>query len=317
MMVSVTLIVYVQSNINWAIGFTIPAILMFLSVVLFFVGTRIYVRVKPEGSPLTGVVQVLVAAAKKRRMEHPNSPKLSLFNNDLPKSINSKLPHTDQFRFLDKAAIITLEDDINPDGSAVDPWRLCRMQQGEEVKCLMRVIPIWVSGIIFYTTVVQQSNYAVFQDRLIVPILRKVTGIDGGITLLQRMGIGIFISIIATLVSALIEERRRKITFTEPTLGFTKGGGAISAMSGFWLIPQLLLTGLAEAFDSVGQIEFYYKQFPENMRSIAGSFFFLTMAMANYLSGFMISVAHKTTGWLPEDLNKGRLDYYYFFVAAL
>jgi hypothetical protein len=58
---------------------------------------------------------------------------------------------------------MTPQDQINPDGSATDPWKLCTMQQVEEVKCLLRVIPIWVAAILYYLVIVQQNTYAVFQ----------------------------------------------------------------------------------------------------------------------------------------------------------
>ena len=99
MMVSLTIIVYVQSDVSWSLGLAIPAFLMFISCALFFMGTKIYVKVKPEGSPLKDVAQVIVAAMKKRRLELPDQPCLSLFNHIPPNSINSKLPHTDQFRY--------------------------------------------------------------------------------------------------------------------------------------------------------------------------------------------------------------------------
>ena len=99
-MVSVTLIVYIQSNVNWAVGLGIPAGLMLFSCILFFMGSRLYVKVKPEGSPLTSVAQVLVAATKKRKLKLPDEPSLSLFNYMPDNWINSKLPHTDQFRYI-------------------------------------------------------------------------------------------------------------------------------------------------------------------------------------------------------------------------
>ncbi|KAJ4973388.1 hypothetical protein NE237_006562 [Protea cynaroides] len=357
MMISLTAIVYVQSH-NWPVGFAIPTGLMFLACVLFFMGSRIYVKVRPQGSPVTGVFQVLTAAARKRNLKILHNPHVSLFNHILPNSINSRLPHTDQFRCLDKAAIRTPEDQINPDGSSVDPWRLCGMQQVEEVKCVIRVIPIWASAIFYYLSIVQQQTYAVYQaiqsdrslghfqvpagsyivfsflaltiwipiyDRILVPTLRRVTGREGGITLLQRMGAGVFLSVLLMLVSGLVEEKRRHLALTRPLPGVVAeaGGGAVSSMSALWLVPQLLISGLAEAFNSIGQIEFYYKQFPENMRSIANSFFFLGMACSSYLSTFLIFVVHRTTAkaatgnWLPEDLNKGRLDYFYYMIAGL
>ncbi|KAK6153380.1 hypothetical protein DH2020_013019 [Rehmannia glutinosa] len=358
MMLSLTIIVYVQSSINWAIGLAIPAFLMFLSCAFFFVGTRIYVRVLPEGSPLTNVVQTLVVAFKKRKLELPEQPWSSLFNHIPSDSINSKLAYTEQLRFLNKAAIVTPEDEINSDGSAANPWKLRSLQQVEEIKCVVRVIPIWISGIIYFVVLAQMQTYLVFQaiqsdrrlgntsfeipaasysvfsmitltmwipiyDRFLVPFLRRITKKDEGITILQRIGIGLVFAILTMFVSAVVETRRRTLALTRPTLGFVARKGAISSMSGNWLIPQLALAGLSEAFAMIGQIEFFYKQFPENMRSFGGSFVFCGFAMSSYLSSFFISIVHNTTkvgensNWLAEDLNKGRLDYFYYLVAGL
>ncbi|GMI99978.1 GLUCOSINOLATE TRANSPORTER-2, NRT1/ PTR family 2.11 [Hibiscus trionum] len=357
-MVSLTLIVYIQSNVSWAIGLGIPACLMFIACVLFFVGSKIYVKVEASGSPMTSVAQVIAVAIKKRKLKQLEQPWLSLFKYIPPKSINSNLPYTDQFRFLDKAAIVTPEDEINGDGSPADPWRLCSLQQVEEVKCLFRVLPIWASQILYCVTLVQLHTYAVFQavqsdrrlgntgfkipaasyvvfmmlsltffipvyDRLIVPFLRRIRGKQGGITMLQRIGIGIFVSVLTMLISAMVEQHRRSIALTKPTLGVVPRKGAVSSMSASILIPQFILGGLAEAFASIGLIEFYYKQFPENMKSIGGSLFYCGMAASNYFSTLLILVVHRTTdgtatgNWIPEDLNKGRLDYYYYMIAGL
>ncbi|KAI7986418.1 Protein NRT1/ PTR FAMILY 2.11 [Camellia lanceoleosa] len=358
MMVSLTVIVYVQSNVNWALGLAIPTFLMFLSCAVFFIGTRIYVMVVPQGSPLTSVVQVIVAAIKKRKVQLPEQPLISLFNHVPSNSINSKLPYSDQFRFLNKAAIITLEDQIKPDGSATNPWRLCSIQQVEEVKCVLRVLPIWAAGIVYYISIVQQQTFLVFQalqsdrrlgntgflipaasynvfqmvsltiwipiyDRLIVPMLRKLTKKEDGITILQKMGVGMVIAVFTMIVSAIVEKERRTLALTRPTLGIEPRKGEISSMSGLWLIAQLTLAGFSEAFTIIGQVEFFYKQFPENMRSIAGSFLFCGFALSSYLSSFLVSIVHRATGgtgkgnWLPEDLNKGRLDYFYYLIAGL
>lgn len=98
LLVSMTLIVYVQSNLSWSIGLALPTCLMFIACILFFTGSRIYVKVRPEGSPVTSVIQVLVAATKKWRLMQPDDPEVSLFNHFPKNSINSRLDHTDQFR---------------------------------------------------------------------------------------------------------------------------------------------------------------------------------------------------------------------------
>lgn len=244
------------------------------------------------------------------------------------------------------------------DGSAANPWRLCSIQQVEEVKCMVRIIPIWASAIIYHVPLIQQQTYAVLQalqldrrlgtgsfeipaatfiiftmlaltiwipiyDRILVPFLQRLTGKEGGFTLLQRMGIGILLSVLCMFVSGLVESHRRDIALSKPTLGISPKGGAVSSMSWLWLVPQLALAGLSEGFNYVSQIEFYYKQFPENMRSIAGSSFFAGLALANFLSGLLVSTIHKITSatksgdWLSEDLNKGKLDHFYYVIGVL
>ncbi|VAH95626.1 unnamed protein product [Triticum turgidum subsp. durum] len=356
MLVSATVIIYVQSNVNWAIGLGIPTALMFLACVLFFMGTRLYVRVIPEGSPFTTIVQVFAAAFAKRSLKQAKDPKQDLFDPPHTSAIVTKLAHTDQFRCLDKAAMVAAPEEVRSGGAAAaDPWRLCTVQQVEEVKCLIRIVPVWSTGIIYYVAVVQQSTYVVFSalqsdrrlgssfhvpaasftvfamlaqtlwipiyDRLLVPRLRKVTGKDEGFTLLQRQGIGIALSTVAMIISAVVEDRRRDIALNQPNIGTTQTGGGISAMSSFWMVPQLMILGLSEAFNLISQIEFYYKEIPEHMRSVAGALAFCNLALGNYLSGFLTTIVHRTTGggqnWLAQDLNKGRLDLFYWMIAGI
>lgn len=222
----------------------------------------------------------------------------------------------------------------------------------------MRVLPVWACGIIYTAATAQQHQFVVFQalqcdrrlghtnflipaatyvvfimlsctiflaiyDRIIVPQLRKITGKESGITILQRIGCGMFLTIAVSILSAHIENKRRHLALTQPTLGIQPHRGPISSMSGLWLIPQLTLNGVAEAFTSVALVEFYYREFPENMKSIGGSFYCVGLAAGNYFYGFLIAMVHKTTeqaatgNWLPENLNKGRLDYFYYLIAAL
>jgi peptide/histidine transporter 3/4 len=99
-MVSLSLIVYIQSNVSWALGLGIPAALMLFSCVVYFMGSKYYVKVQASGSPVTNVVQVIVVAIKKRKLnlQEDEGSLVSLFSYISPHSINSKLPRTPQFR---------------------------------------------------------------------------------------------------------------------------------------------------------------------------------------------------------------------------
>jgi peptide/histidine transporter 3/4 len=317
---------------------------MGLSCALFFMGTRLYVRVRPEGSPFTSFAKVVVAAYRKRRLPAPASP-AELFDPPHKSSLVSKIAYTDQFLRLDKAAVVTPEDELTAGGtSPANPWRLCTLQQVEEVKCLTRLLPVWSAGIVYYIVLTNLGNYNVLQamqtdrhigrsgfeipagsfvvfnmlaltvwlpiyDAVVVPALQRVTKREGGITQLQRIGIGIAMSIATMVLAAAVERHRRRV------------GDSTSC---FVLVPQQVLAGLSEAFAVIGQVEFYYKQFPENMRSVAGAVLSLGFAIASYASGLMVSVVNKRTGgrdgrpdWLAQDLNQGRLDLYYLLIAAM
>ncbi|CAN8264623.1 unnamed protein product [Cochlearia groenlandica] len=355
---SLTLVVYIQSNVSWTIGLTIPVVLMLLASLIFFAGDKLYVKITASGSPLASLAQVITVSIKKHGLKAAKEPWLSLYNYYPPKYANSKLKYTNQFRFLDKAAILTPEDKLEADGKPSDPWNLCTMQQVEEVKCIFRVLPIWFASSIYYLTINQQTTYPVFQalqsdrrlglggfvipaatyvvflmtgmtvfiiiyDRVLVPTLRRITGLDTGITLLQRIGTGIFFAFVSLIVAGFVEEKRRTLALTKPTLGMAPRKGEISSMSAMWLIPQLTIAGIGEAFGTIGQMEFYYKQFPENMRSFAGSIYYVGVGVSSYFSSFLITTVHRMTqnrpggNWLAEDLNKARLDHYYFMIAGI
>ncbi|XBI75496.1 hypothetical protein VPH35_068862 [Triticum aestivum] len=309
---------------------------MGISCAVLFIGTHLYVRVRPEGSPLTSFAQVLVAAIRKRHLRRARSI-AELFDPPHRSKLVSKLAYTNQFTCLDKAAMRTSEDALYSDEKTpVNPWKLCTIQQLEEVKCLARIIP--VAGVVLGTYVVLQAaqtdrrissansfqipqgSFIVFSmlsltlwipvyDRLVVPALRCFTKHEGGITLLQRIGVGLALSVATMLVSAALEHRRRRRTTMMPCL---------------WLVPQLLLAGFSEAFAGIGQLEFFYRRFPENMWSVAGALYCLGFALASYASGVMVTLVHQATrgcdgrpDWLVQDLDQGRVDLFYLVTAAI
>nr|ALE20037.1 NRT1/PTR family protein 2.2 [Catharanthus roseus] len=350
-----TVVVYMQDHVSWVLGFGIPGILMIFATILFFVGTKIYIYVKPQGSVFLEILQVFVAAQKKRKLELPtieNDVDVDeVFYNPPPKGRVIKKYHlSNQFRCLNKAALVT-KGDLNPDGSRVDKWRLSSVQRVEEVKCILRIIPIWAAGIICYTALSQQWTFIISQalkmdrhlgphfqvpaaslsvislittgivvpiyDTILVPLLRKRTKIESGITHLQRTGIGFIFSVLCMVVSGLVERKRRASALDH------RAPDGVAPISVFWLAPQLILAGFCDAFTSPGQIEFYNKEFPESLTSVANSLFFVAVAGANYISLILVNIIHHTTGrnghqdWLTEDVNQGRLENFYFVLAAL
>lgn len=347
MLVAVTVIVYIQDNIGWGVGFGVPTIAMLISIVVFIFGYPLYRNLDPAGSPFTRLVQVCVAAYKKRKLDMVNDTNLLYQNQELDADISTagKLVHTKQMKLLDRAAIVTEED--NP--KSPNLWRLNTVHRVEELKSIIRMGPIWASGIILITAYAQQSTFSVqqaktmnrhllnsfeipaasmtvftlttmlctiaFYDRVFVPIARKFTGLERGISFLSRMGIGFFISVLATLVAGFIEVKRKNVA---STYGLVDKPKSLVPISVFWLVPQYCLHGIAEAFMSIGHLEFFYDQAPESMRSTATALFWTSISAGNYLSTFLVSLVHKFTNWLPDNnLNEGRLEYFYWLITIL
>ncbi|KAJ4974717.1 hypothetical protein NE237_007891 [Protea cynaroides] len=159
-MISVTLIVYIQTNISWALGLGLPTAFMGFSILLFWLGTRLYIYVPPEGSLFSGIMQVFVAAFLKRHLKLPPQEELPglLYDPPMRATTVSKLLPTQHFRCLTKAAIM-VDGEIKPDGSRSNPWRLCSIQQIEEVKCLVRIMPIWTCNIICFLPIAQLRTF--------------------------------------------------------------------------------------------------------------------------------------------------------------
>ena len=242
-------------------------------------------------------------------------------------------------RFLDKAAVVT-----DLENNQKTRWRLCTVTQVEEFKCFVRVLPIWASTIALSISFAQLSTFFISQaaltnrklgpnfvipagsvplfsainalilvpiyEKWMVPILRRRTGHHRGITSLQRMGVGLFISIFALASAALVEKKRRD-HYSKPF-----------SMSVFWLLPQFFLIGAAEVFTYVGQLEFFYDEATDGTRSISSAMFLSEIGIGSWLSTALVKIIESATGgetkgWLRGTLNKSKLDYFYWILTAI
>ncbi|KAJ6964398.1 hypothetical protein NC652_002617 [Populus alba x Populus x berolinensis] len=80
-------------------------------------------------------------------------------------------------------------------------------------------------------------------DRIIVPVARKYTGHENGFTQLQRMGIGLFISIFSMVSAAMLELKRLEMVRSHNSYELKT-----VPLSIFWQAPQYFLIGCAEVF---------------------------------------------------------------------
>ncbi|KAL3497463.1 hypothetical protein ACH5RR_040195 [Cinchona calisaya] len=348
---AVTILVYIQDNVGRRWGYGICACAIVIGWVIFLLGTRRYRFKKLLGSPLTQIASVFVAAWRKRHLELPSDSSL-LFNvDDISieghRKKKQRLPHSKQFRYLDKAAI---KDPEMPSDIA-DKWNLSTLTDVEEVKLVIRMLPIWATTIIFWTIHAQMATFSVSQastlhrkinsfeipaaamtgffvgstlltipiyDRIIMPIAKKLLKNPYGLTPLQRIGVGLFLSILGMVVAASVEIKRLHVASSH---GLTNNSVTPVPLSVFWLIPQFICVGAGEAFIYVGQLDFFLKECPKGMKTMSTGLFLSTLSVGFFFSSVLVTIVHKVTGqkkpWLADNLNKGKLYDFYWLLAIL
>lgn len=67
--IALTCVVYIQDKMGWGVGFAVPAVLMLLSVVSFFLASPLYVKLKSGTNLITSFIQVAIAYYRNRGLK--------------------------------------------------------------------------------------------------------------------------------------------------------------------------------------------------------------------------------------------------------
>nr|CAB3495127.1 unnamed protein product [Digitaria exilis] len=341
-----TLISWLQQNVAWALGFGIGTACLLVASLAFVSGTPWYNTQMPTGSPLKDIIRVLVAAFRKRHvtLAREDGAVVPLHEEDddvitgKDKSSPSgagagqRLVRTKGLRCLDKAAVVAKEEE--------GKWSLCTVSEVEGVKILARMVPIWATCVLYAaslgqmtTTFIQQGMamdarlgtfkvppaslvsvevvfmllWVALHDAAVIPLARRLTGRPGGLTQLQRMGVGRFLVVLALGTAALVERRRLRASTSAP-------------MSIAWQVPQFVLVAGSDVFCGISQLEFFYGEAPPAMRSICSAFSFLALSLGFYVNSLVVTLVAAMTGrpgWLAPDLDAGHLDYYFWLWTVI
>ncbi|KAL8266768.1 hypothetical protein R6Q59_004112 [Mikania micrantha] len=346
-----TILSYFEDEGMWTLGFWLSTGSAFVGLALFLGGTIRYRHFKPSGNPLNRFCQVFVAAFKKWRVKLPQDEEC-LFEDEKDSSLSTgrKILHTNEFKFLDKAAYITSRE-FN-DLKQRTPWSLCTVSQVEEVKCILRLLPIWLCTIIYSVVFTQMaslfveqgaamkstisgfqipassmSSFDILSVALFIFLYRRVISPlvlmfkkknSKGLTELQRMGIGLIIAILSMVSAGIVECYRLKYANKD-----CPHCDASSSLSIFWQVPQYVFVGASEVFMYVGQLEFFNAQAPDALKSFGSALCMTSISLGNYVSSFIVTIVMKISteddmpGWIPGNLNRGHLDRFFFLLAGL
>ncbi|KQK17878.1 protein NRT1/ PTR FAMILY 4.6 isoform X2 [Brachypodium distachyon] len=363
-LVAVTFGVWVEDNMGWQWGFGISTVAILLSIPVFLAGSGRYRSKVPTGSPLTTIAKVLLAAASAR--SRGSGTQNGASNGAVIDRAPSPTGSTDMKEYYgnkESCEAVEPSQELKALNRAVQcqPRHralACSVQEVEDVKIVLMVLPIFLATIMLNCCLAQLSTFSVEQaatmdtrvgglkvppaslpvfpvtfiillapiyDHVIVPLARRVTGTEMGITHLQRIGTGLVLSIVAMAVAAVVEVKRKKVATDAGMVDSTAGTPPLP-ITFFWIAFQYLFLGSADLFTLAGLLEFFFSEAPPRMRSLATSLSWASLALGYYMSSVLVAVVNSATGrgghqpWLEgakDNLNRYHLERFYWLMCVL
>ncbi|PIA32133.1 hypothetical protein AQUCO_04500022v1 [Aquilegia coerulea] len=227
--------------------------------------------IEERGTPLKHVARVYIAAILKKNIPSSHSMEDLLYE----ENTEHPLKHTNDMRFLDKAAII---ESTQPEEERRQ-WRLCTITEVEETKRLLHMVPMCMTFLAYgmvksigNTFFLQQGNYmdstigrlnidlplqtllllsdissSGMKGLYVLILSNKLTGIGKKYSSPLKYGIGLVLATFCCTVAAWI----------------AKDKGPPDTV--FWLTPQYILFGAMSGITRDGIESFFHDQLPRSM----------------------------------------------------
>uniref|UniRef100_A0A803LZA3 Uncharacterized protein n=1 Tax=Chenopodium quinoa TaxID=63459 RepID=A0A803LZA3_CHEQI len=317
-----TAVIYLQDKGKWTLSFGISAAVNAVAITLFLFGSRFYRLVLPQGSPFISIARVFVASFRKSRVSMAGEKGEDGYFYGTSKS------KTDYYG----SPTSSLSRNPSQNRGFCVP-----LKRVEDLKKLIKALPIWSGGILLNTVSGVAASLVILQalsmdrrlgrhfklpaasilvfpllcgsialcllDRVVYPLWKKIVGRP--LDPLKRVGVGYFLTFLSMISFALIEKKR---------LNLMASNHVISVL---WLILPLGLLGVSSSFYFPAELAFFYQELPKSLRSTTASLASLHMAVGYYLSTAFISVVQRSTSWLPDNINHGRMDKVYWTLAII
>jgi peptide/histidine transporter 3/4 len=287
--ISFTVVAYVQQNIGFSVGYAIPAGVMFLSAILFLIGSKFYIKLPPSGSILSKCA--------------------SIVSNCIKIGKGTSAPS-----FLDRGYYV--HDTLGN--------RMFTDQEIEDLKTFVRVLPVLATFIMFWCLYAQMSSVMYSQgtvmnlsvgtfalplsvlqvfnsafililvplfDRILYPYLRKR---KINFNQLRKIGAGLLLANTAMLYSGVLEIFRRDMYAKGDYFKQSIGEITVDAvdLSVFWQAPAFMLIGAAEVLASITGLQFAYDESPTSMRSMVQAMFLVTTGLGSYLGSMIVAIVN-------------------------
>ncbi|XP_076908632.1 protein NRT1/ PTR FAMILY 5.8-like [Bidens hawaiensis] len=327
-LLGVSIMPNIQDSVGWGLGFAVPATAMAVSMVMFSCGNRFYTYENDRGNDVKSMEKVVQAVKSC----------VSKFTH----SKADEKPNLVELKLEDKPLCVKHE---NQTESQADPKSTNSNHLVKIAKVVMGLLPIWTT-LLMFAVIFQQPNtffikqgmsmkrnightYKIppatlqcaitisivllmpFYDTVFIPFARFILRNENGINTMQRIAVGMFLSVIAMIFAATVEMKRLQY-YSE-----------LETLSIFWLLPQYILLGISDIFTVVGMQEFFYSAVPEGMRTMGIALYTSVFGVGSFLSAFLVFLVEYFTSsedgkgnWFSDDMTEARLDKYYWLLAG-
>ncbi|XP_037694321.1 solute carrier family 15 member 3 [Choloepus didactylus] len=336
---SLLVVAFIQQNINFLVGYSIPVGCLGLAFFVFLFATPIFITKPPTGSQVSSMLKLT-------------------FRNYCPRLWCPCSARDPQDAHL-------LPDQRSP-GSGASP-----QEDVANFQVLVKVLPVMVTLVPYWMVYFQmQSTYVLQGLHLHIPNIFPASPTNGSVALsnqgsnytipeawlllanvvvvlllvplkdhlidpflvrrkllpsaLQKMALGMFFGFTSVIVAGVLEMERLHYIHQNKTVSQQIGRDVYYAapLSISWQIPQYLLIGISEIFASIPGLEFAYSAAPRSMQGAIVGIFFCLSGVGSLLGSSLVALLSLPGGWMhcPEDfgnINNCRMDLYFFLLAGI
>ncbi|CAM0948852.1 unnamed protein product [Alopecurus aequalis] len=298
---------YLQEYFGWGIGYGMLCTTVLCGVIVFLIGTstyRLYTPTSGASNPVTLLARRIMSSLVKDHRQDEEAAAIAKQAEEARSMLHLLSIWAACLSYgIVFAQIMTL---FNKQGRTLDRRIIGSLELPSAALLLFGPATILV--------------FVPFYDMVLVPLLRSVMANSSGLTMLQRLGTGIVLSLAAVSTAALVESRRLEVAREH---GLLDSADATVPMSWMWLLPQHVMMATASVFAEIGMQEFFYDQMPHELRSLGLALYYSVLGIGNFISVFLISLIECVTrsagreSWFADNLNRAHLDYFYCLLAGL